>query len=118
MDIISGLFVTIVGGLAVGFFLLRFTPDRKSTRPGRRILPSGKERRGENTMEYKIEIYKEEVIGTQRGIFGQTQETVKRGRREWKEEADSAQDAMNKAEQRIRETFPDEDLLYWTVIIT
>ncbi len=69
-------------------------------------------------MEYKIEIYKEEVIGTQRGIFGQTQDTVKRGRREWKEEADNAQDAMDKAEQRIRETYLEEDLLYRTIIIT
>ncbi len=70
-------------------------------------------------MEYKIEIYKEEVIGTERvGIFGQTRETVKRGRRTWTEEADSAYDAMDKAEQKIRETFPNEDLLYWTIIIT
>lgn len=70
-------------------------------------------------MEYKIEIYKEEVIGTERiGIFGQSRDTVKRGRRIWTEEADSAYDAMNKAEKMIRESFPDEDLLYWTIIIT
>ena len=70
-------------------------------------------------MEYKIEIYKEEVIGTQRTFLGSSvQETVKRGRRIWTDEADSAYDAMNKAEQKIRETFPDEDVLYWTIIIT
>ena len=69
-------------------------------------------------MEYKIEIYKEEVISTQRTVFGTSQETVKRGRRVWTEEADSAYDAMDKAEERIRETFPAEDLLYWTIIIT
>ena len=70
-------------------------------------------------MEYKIEIYKEEVIGTHRLVFGgSSQETVKRGRRVWTVEADSANDAMDMAEQRIRETFPAEDLLYWTIIIT
>lgn len=68
---------------------------------------------------YRIEIYKE-LQSTKRPLVfgGAIEETIKRGHREWTEEAESVYDVMNRAEEYIKENFPHEDLLDWTIIIT
>ena len=68
---------------------------------------------------YRVEIYKEIQSIKRPMVFGGTvEETVKRGHRVWTAEAENAYDAMNTAEKLIRENYPHEDLLDWTIIIT
>lgn len=71
-------------------------------------------------MAYTIELYKEgDRHTTFRGLLGSPETTsVLLGRRVWKEEAESPKEAMEKAEQYIRERFPGENLMDWTILIS